>query len=348
MKPLATYYKLVDRDTEKVGAKWKVMSCLVLILAVVASGIVSFSFYSLEHAFGDRCVLKANPLLKVSEPKNSTETPKNVLDVLSSKWGLNDDCSFAVFTPLFQCMTGIIWISLFLVCGNGGASNKNSTVPKPYQIVLPVTLYLLAMIILTAYEVPFISDGLLAFCDNFLNQTSHLNESSNGCGSLLDKYSQPEFQMDSSAAVAVYNPSVIPPSWHFYLSIAFIWTTLGAFLLAFLLQIIRCLFVVDFQLIKITIAHQEDEDTRTLNTEDIMTISSSNNSASSPEVLRSNSRGLKSRGRRRGLVVDEHDAKYLSSSSSSLVKPDHVPLMTLSDGDSSPRSVRRDVESKDF
>lgn len=23
MKPLATYYKLVDRDTEKVGAKWK-------------------------------------------------------------------------------------------------------------------------------------------------------------------------------------------------------------------------------------------------------------------------------------------------------------------------------------
>lgn len=23
MKPLATYYKLVDRDTEKIGAKWK-------------------------------------------------------------------------------------------------------------------------------------------------------------------------------------------------------------------------------------------------------------------------------------------------------------------------------------
>lgn len=76
---------------------------------------------------------------------------------------------------------------------------------------------------------------------------------------MLDKYAQPQFQMEAGS-IPIKNISVIPSSWHYFLIIAFIWTTLVAFLLAFLLMIIRCLFVVDFELIKITIASQEQMD----------------------------------------------------------------------------------------
>lgn len=47
-----------------------------------------------------------------------------VLEVTKSRWGTNEDCSFATFTPLFQGITGIVFITLFMVCGNGGSSNK--------------------------------------------------------------------------------------------------------------------------------------------------------------------------------------------------------------------------------
>lgn len=82
--------------------------------------------------------------------------------------------------------------------------------------------------------------------------------------------------------------------------------------------------------------------------------------SSPPHVLR-NLKDSRLKPRRRVLVVDEHDAKYINSSgntseNSSLVKSDQIPLMSLYDteeigslvSERPRRPIKLTVESKDI
>lgn len=86
-------------------------------------------------------------------------------------------------------------------------------------------------------------------------------------------------------------------------------------------------------------------------------MTNSSTTSSSPPILR-DLRDSRLKPRRRVLVVDEHDAKYRSSSNtsdnSSLVKSDQIPLMSYEDEDAAlvserpRRPTQLTVESKDL
>lgn len=161
-------------------------------------------------------------------------------------WGVHKDCDFAVYVPLFQGITATIWITLFLVCGNGGVNKKadSSLVPKPYLVVMPAFIYFIAMIIVAAVEAAFINDGIALFCRELQNVTERNNSS---CRELFNDYSS-RFE-DSNEEMY----SVLSPEWNYLLTLIFCWSSLGVFCLCLVIMIMRCIFVADFELVKITI-----------------------------------------------------------------------------------------------
>ena len=100
------------------------------------------------------------------------------------------------------------------------------------------------MIILAAVEATFINDGISVFCNQIQNVTSKVNVS---CSSLFNEFSS--LYEDSNEKMY----SVLSPAWNYLLTLIFCWSTLATFCLCLVIMIMRCLFVADFELVKIMI-----------------------------------------------------------------------------------------------
>lgn len=137
-----------------------------------------------------------------------------------------------------------------MVCGNGGASNI-TLYPKSYQIVVPAILYFIALIIFSAYEVSFIADGIQQFCIHLRNESGLTNDS---CSELFHEFTRDVGVnvTESHSDLLLNNTAVNYP-----LTMVVLWSALVGFCLGFFVMILRCLFVVDFELVKVTVKSEE-------------------------------------------------------------------------------------------
>lgn len=120
--------------------------------------------------------------------------------------------------------------------------------PKPSLIVVPAVIYFIAMMILAGVQAPFINDGVAGFCFQLQNASSRINES---CSTLFNDYSS-GYQGEGEERY-----TALSPAWNYWLTIVFCWSTLAAFITCFMIMMLRCLFVVDFELVKIVLDKED-------------------------------------------------------------------------------------------
>lgn len=100
------------------------------------------------------------------------------------------------------------------------------------------------MIILAGVQAPFINDSVAGFCYQLQNVTGKTNSS---CRELFNSFSS-SYQEDGEIKYSIFSPE-----WNYLLTLYFCWLTLVAFCGCFIIMVTRCIFVADFELVKITV-----------------------------------------------------------------------------------------------
>lgn len=242
MSILMVYHTLEERDTNTISPMWKYSVVILLGIAIFEGCFCSYSFYSFQKGLEGQNEAEAN-----YDEWNcflwATVGENTLLNMTYLVWGQTDDCNFAVYCPVVQAMSATVWLTLFLMFGRGGASisgfNRN-----PWCIVLPATIYMILMVILSCIYVGFVHSGLNAFCREYVAATW---KEDLGCLEILDLLSQ-GFPSKNSELY-----QLLPISGHIISIYISMYLQSTVYVLMLLVMLLRCLCFVDFQLVRVTI-----------------------------------------------------------------------------------------------
>lgn len=162
----------------------------------------------------------------------------------STVWGKQVSCDFGVFIPVFQSIFGIIMTTMFAICGRGGRTDPQSFLPQPWRIVSPALIFFLVMTILSIVNLVLIESGMSNLCKSFRNHVSDID-----CNVALNRYAFSTNVME------------IPTSIFHQLVTSFNYITFGLWFISLLVVLARIMFVVDFQLVRVTVKTIEFEKT---------------------------------------------------------------------------------------
>lgn len=108
---------------------------------------------------------------------------------------------------------------------------------QAWRIVLPALLFFTIMVIISLYYSIILDRTLYNFCMEF---RAHLNLTDLPCGMLMNHF-------------AINNTSTVMPSCNYAVSQTFSWITVVLWLIALIIMIVRCVFVIDFELVQVVI-----------------------------------------------------------------------------------------------
>ncbi|XP_070503043.1 uncharacterized protein [Chironomus tepperi] len=276
MAVLMSYHKLVERDSKHVDYCWKCTTICLLVLAVVSCFAASLSLQKLVLAYDDHCVLGADIKFSLKPPANlssssfaysesftsvdiasrlgrfneeqtySDEDLKFLnefqIDDKETTWGKYSTCDFAIYIPIFQLCFGIIITVMFIICGKGGKAEQSSFLPQPWRIVTPSLIFFLAMTCTSIANLTSIHKGMNRFCEGFVNQAPNV-----GCLVSMNKF-------------VIKDISLIVPSILYIILLTFSWILLTCWIVLLSVMIARVIFVIDFQLVRVTIKTCEQYD----------------------------------------------------------------------------------------
>lgn len=157
------------------------------------------------------------------------------IDDKETTWGKYSTCDFAIYIPIFQLCFGIIITVMFIICGKGGKAEQSSFLPQPWRIVTPSLIFFLSMTCTSIANLTSIHKGMNRFCEGFYNQVPGL-----GCLVPMDKFVLKEI-------------SLIVPSILYIILLTFSWILLACWVVLLSVMAARVIFVIDFQLVRVTI-----------------------------------------------------------------------------------------------
>lgn len=163
------------------------------------------------------------------------------IDESDSNWGSMTTCDYLSYVPLTEAIIATIWITLFLMCGNGGRSN-HAFVEEPWRIVLPALVFFVVMTIISAIHQIILTSRLNHFCDDL---KSNFYDKSIPCSLVINRFS---FNDELS------NHTLISAALNYNLSVAFSWIRLALWALAVAVMMLRCVYGTDFEMIDIPLS----------------------------------------------------------------------------------------------
>lgn len=156
------------------------------------------------------------------------------IDENFSNWGENTQCDWSLYLPIFQCCFGIIMTSFFIICGKGGKSNEHSFLMQPWRIVIPALIFFLFMFIISILQIHILHGGMNVFCDNLTQNDQNIS-----CYDALNAF--------------VISP-VDYETNNYYIALQILdWVIFSLWLFLATIMLIRIIFVIDFQLVRVTI-----------------------------------------------------------------------------------------------
>lgn len=165
------------------------------------------------------------------------------IDDSRTVWGEPASCDFGVYIPICQSCFGIIMTTMFIICGKGGKTEPNSFLPQPWRIVTPAIIFFLVMTILSIVNLVIVERGMNQFCESLNKKATDI-----GCDVALNRF------MASSIEELTLAPSV-----YYKLLTSFNYSSFGIWILSLLVLLARIIFVVDFQLVRVTVKTIEYE-----------------------------------------------------------------------------------------
>jgi hypothetical protein len=162
----------------------------------------------------------------------------------TSVWGSKSQCDFGVYTPICQCCFAIIVMTMFVICGKGGKGDENSYLSEPWRIVTPALIFFIIMTILSLANLVIIEKGITTLCSSFNEGLPDIS-----CNVALNRY--------MTASLDNIKPGVSRVLLTTFNYISFV-----VWLASALLLIARIVFVVDFQLVRVTVKSIEYENAK--------------------------------------------------------------------------------------
>lgn len=125
----------------------------------------------------------------------------------------------------------------------GGRAEQSAFLPQPFRIVIPSLIFFLAMTCTSIVNLTSIIKGMNRFCEGFVRHVPDI-----GCLIPMNKYALKEI-------------SSIVPSIFYIILLTFSWILLTCWVVLLSVMIARVVFVIDFQLVRVTIKTCEQYDT---------------------------------------------------------------------------------------
>lgn len=164
------------------------------------------------------------------------------IDEQLSNYGDVNFCDWGIYLPIFECCFGIIMTSFFIICGKGGKANENAFLIKPWRIVMPALMFFLVMFFISIAKILLVHKGLKVFCDNLTENIPTIS-----C-------------YDAMNAFAVLSIDYEPNDYLIALYVMD-WVIFSLWLFLAIIMLIRIIFVIDFQLVRVSIKTCEFENT---------------------------------------------------------------------------------------
>lgn len=235
------------------------MGSVCLLVATISCTLLSsYFFHKINFAYEDNCLLyaklkiiqnyspdvltysSANAWASSASDESIEPLPQEEIDPKLTYWGDSNYCDWALHLPLFECCFGIIMLTFVIITGRGGrADNKKmQLIERPWRIVIPSIIFYLCMLVMSIVQIVFVHGGFKAFC-NDLNVTA--------CESAIDNF--------------ILLPVTYKPSLYYHLLHLFNWLVFSMWIILITVMIARIIFIVDFQLIRVTVKTYEYENT---------------------------------------------------------------------------------------
>jgi hypothetical protein len=134
-------------------------------------------------------------------------------------------------------------MTMFVICGKGGKADENSFLTEPWRIVTPALGFFVVMTFLSLANLVVIESGLSTFCSSFKDSLPDI-----GCTYAMNRY------MEKPIEEFAIKPGTIRIILTF-----FNYFTFFSWLISALLLVARIIFVIDFQLVRVTVKSMEHE-----------------------------------------------------------------------------------------
>lgn len=164
----------------------------------------------------------------------------------TSGWGTKSRCDFGVYTPICQCCFAIIITTMFIICGKGGRGDENSYLSEPWRIVSPALVFFIIMTGLSIANLVVIEGGINTFCNSLKGELKELS-----CSLALNRFVPGDYRHIS-----------ISPSKIRTILTSFNYITFFCWFTSALVLIARIIFVIDFQLVRVTVKSMEYENVK--------------------------------------------------------------------------------------
>lgn len=171
------------------------------------------------------------------------------LNEKSSGWGASSRCDYGIYTPICQCCFAIIITTMFVICGKGGRGDENAYLSEPWRIVSPALVFFIVMTGLSIANLVVIEGGIDTFCESLKGDVKGLSSSLALNGFIAENID--------------YKTIKIPPSKLRTILSSFNYITFVCWFTSMLVLIARIIFVIDFQLVRVTVKSMEYENVKT-------------------------------------------------------------------------------------
>lgn len=132
---------------------------------------------------------------------------------------------------------------MFAICGKGGKSDPHSFLPQPWRIVSPALVFFLVMTILSLVNLVIVQNGMESFCQSFKQQLPDVS-----CDIAMNRF-----------MLVPFDSMKVSPGVLYKVLTSFNYGTFGLWLLSVIVLLARIVFVIDFQLVRVTLKTFEVE-----------------------------------------------------------------------------------------
>ncbi|XP_043272973.1 uncharacterized protein [Venturia canescens] len=150
MEVLESHEELIESKSEDISMFWKVLQIFFYFVSIISGYGSAILFHLLwDEIFAGHCPIWAHVYKQVQPRIRSEVVPVEevIAPALLTDWRhkititfpFTDHCSFYHFVSLSSCIFGIVWMTLFTMCGKGGYDT--GLFVQPWTIVPPALIF---------------------------------------------------------------------------------------------------------------------------------------------------------------------------------------------------------------
>ncbi|XP_076638296.1 uncharacterized protein LOC143350229 [Colletes latitarsis] len=183
MQLLEEYHELIERDATDISYLWKLIQIFLYFVCAISGYVCSILFYLIwQQSFNGNCPLWAKSVSMLimdsilDDTVNKYTTNSSYTDwwnYVITTYDYRYKCIMYFMTCFLSCIFGIVWLTLFFICGKGGYNMM--ILQAPWRIVPYAMFFNLIFAIITTYITIDLEEGYKKFSNDVKNVFFKMN-----------------------------------------------------------------------------------------------------------------------------------------------------------------------------